>query len=116
MTSISSPFQCNRSDRPKVIAGHATGGYAFWGPYSDTTWSDCIRRAAFSCAMTSAPSRAKASLPPVWSSCQCVFTTTLTGGDRNAASAVRTLDVMAAYSSSTSSVPSGPVETAMLLP
>ena len=75
-----------------------------------------IRFLTFSCATTTAPAPRMFSLPPVWSPCQCVFSTNRMGRAVRALTAASTLGVSGAYWSSTTIAPSSPTDTPMLPP
>ncbi len=63
-----------------VTTGRATIGAAGTVLFhSSITWSLLIRRCTPSWATMIAPEVPRFSLPPVWSPCQCVFTTHFSG-------------------------------------
>ena len=71
-----------------------------------------MRLRTLSCATISAPALAKFSLPPVWSPCQCVLSTNLTGFGVIAAIAAWIFGVSGAYWSSIRKTASLPTESA----
>jgi hypothetical protein len=75
-----------------------------------------IRTRTWSWATTSEPLPARFSLPPVWSPCQCVFSTNRGGSGFSLASASMICGDAGAYWSSIRITPSSPTNTPMLPP
>ena len=71
-----------------------------------------MRASTLSCAMISAPALPSGSLPPVWSPCQCVLMTYLTSLPPAPCGSA----LSGAYSVSTTTDPSAPVDRPMLPP
>ena len=83
-------------------------------PESSSTCVSSMRSRTLSCATMIAPALASASLPPLWSGCQCVSTTKRTGDLAMRPTASSNWGASAAVPSSTRTVAVGPVQTATL--
>ena len=104
--------ECDDGERRRSAAPAV---FMMW-PDMVRTFSTLSRLRTLSWATITAPAAAIAGSPPVWSGCQCVLMTKRTGFLDSAATAVFSLAVMGAISSSTTNTPSSPTETATFPP
>src|SRR6267378_1402727 len=112
VTTSSSPLRGKVMSRVKVTTGSATFGSGLvFIPRNSMKPSVESRFLTFSCATMIAPALPRFSLPPVWSKCQWVFSTNLTGLDESFAIAAWILGVSGANWSSITNTASSPTET-----
>src|SRR5439155_23799121 len=111
VTTNSSPLRRKLMSRVKVTTGSATFGSGLvFIPRNSMKPSVESRLLTFSCATMIAPALPKLSLPPVWSKCQCVFSTNLTGFEVRFAIAAWILGVSGANWSSITNTASSPTD------
>ena len=88
---ISSPFRWKVVSAENVTTGSASFGAGFvFMPMNSMNCSELMRFLTLSWATITAPALPRFSLPPVWSPCQCVFSTNFTGLAEIAPMAART--------------------------
>src|SRR6266487_1021689 len=112
VTSSSSPLRRKLMSRVKVTTGSATFGSGLvFMPRNSMNPSVESRFLTFSCATMIAAALPRFSLPPVWSKCQWVFRTNLTGLEVRSAIAAWIVGVSGANWSSITNTACSPTET-----